>query len=41
MVLLEPFLGEKLIIEFKKIHVDKKGSKEGEGVETMSKEDVQ
>jgi len=29
-----------LIKEFKKIHVDKKAVKEGEGVETMSKEDV-
>ena len=28
-------------IEFKKIYVDKKESKEGEGVETMSKDDVQ
>jgi len=29
-----------LIKEFKKIHVDKKGSSEGEGIETMSKDDV-
>ena len=29
-----------LIKEFKKIHVDKKASKEGEGIETMSKDDV-
>ena len=29
-----------LIKEFKKIHIDKKKSKDGEGVETMSKEDV-
>mmetsp|Transcript_19039 Transcript_19039/g.22459 ORF Transcript_19039/g.22459 Transcript_19039/m.22459 type:complete len:152 (+) Transcript_19039:21-476(+) len=29
-----------LIKEFKKIHVDKKGSAEGEGIETMSKDDV-
>ena len=29
-----------LIMEFKKIHVDKKGSKDGEGIETMSKDDV-
>ena len=32
---------DQLLIEFKKIHVDKKESKEGEGVETMSKEEVQ
>lgn len=29
-----------LIKEFKKIHVDKKANVEGEGIETMSKEDV-
>ena len=29
-----------LIKEFKKIHVDKKASTDGEGIETMSKEDV-
>ena len=29
-----------MIKEFKKIHVDKKASKEGEGIETMSKDDV-
>lgn len=29
-----------LIKEFKKIHVDKKASVEGEGIETMSKDDV-
>ena len=29
-----------LIKEFKKIHVDKKAGKDGEGIETMSKDDV-
>ena len=32
---------DQMLIEFKKIYVDKKESKEGEGVETMSKDDVQ
>ena len=32
---------EQLMIEFKKIHVDKKSGEGGEGVETMTKEDVQ
>ena len=31
---------DQLVIEFKKIHVDKRGG-DGEGVETMTKEDVQ
>ena len=31
---------QELIKEFKKIHVDKKGSQDGEGIETMSKDDV-
>ena len=29
------------MIEFKKIHVDKKSGEGGDGVETMTKEDVQ
>ena len=32
---------DQMLIEFKKIYVDKKEIKEGEGVETMSKDDVQ
>ena len=32
---------EQMMIEFKKIYVDKKESEEGEGVETMTKDDVQ
>ena len=32
---------DQMVIEFKKIYVDKKEREEGEGPETMSKDDVQ